>query len=131
MAKIGRKLRQGRENEPAFAHAWVRDTQIRRVHDKRPEKQNVYIDGARALPALSRAAHLALDLLGAVQQLPRKKVRFHLRDQVQESRLGGNCAMRLGFPCGRDAHNAHTSGLQAAESVLEMLFTIAEIRSER
>ena len=108
----------------------MRDLEIRRRDNGFAEKQDVEVDRTRAFGRCSFAAQGALDPLNVRQQLTRKEACFGFDHLVQKPGLAREIP-RFRFVDRGYPENAHIGRGEPLSRVLQVGFSIAEIRTQR
>ena len=114
---------RGSSTKRRSAMRGMRHLQLRRGNYGASIEQYIDIDIARTLRSNAAAAHVALDLSDARQQLQWKQAGLHFHHRVQEPRLIEHIARR-GLIQGRPAREANIVFLQPLQSFAQIGFAI-------
>lgn len=129
MAEIRRKFIEWFEHESPLGQSWMRDRQIRRLHDGAGVENDVNVERARAIPDGAPPPQLLLDLQYTAQQLARKQGGFYRQHHIKETRLLGQ-VHRLGLIDVREPHNAEVCRVQSLDGCLQSCHPVTQVRAQ-
>jgi hypothetical protein len=131
VTELGSDFEQGLENESPLQHVGMRNDELRHLYDVVAIEKEVDVDKARPLgTACASAATFAFDPLQDREKLQWERTGLGGCRDIEKPGLVLDI-LRFGFVKGRPDDDVDVFGFEASQSLLNILPTVAEIRSQR